>query len=307
MGDTNGYLIVGLCAMFVTLITTPIVRWFARERNWVAMPDERKVHTVPTPNVGGIALFAGAVAAIGLAWRMDRFSPLFQGNSELTGVLLGALVVLVIGARDDVKEVSAPARVIAIVGAGMMLVWFGVTMFYFRVPFLGVIQLGNDWIPIVTVVWLLGMVQAINLIDGLDGLAAGIVAIGSTAFFIYSRHLSGLGLLSEPNIGPLIAIITVGVCIGFLPYNFNGASIFMGDGGAYLLGLLVAVSTSVVGGRADPTTQAFSGQTYFFLAPLVIPLIILGVPIFDVAFAIVRRVSKRQGSQKQTRDICIID
>lgn len=295
MGDTNGYLIVGLCAMFVTLITTPIVRWFARERNWVAMPDERKVHTVPTPNVGGIALFAGAVAAIGLAWRMDRFSPLFQGNSELTGVLLGALVVLVIGARDDVKEVSAPARVIAIVGAGMMLVWFGVTMFYFRVPFLGVIQLGNDWIPIVTVVWLLGMVQAINLIDGLDGLAAGIVAIGSTAFFIYSRHLSGLGLLSEPNIGPLIAIITVGVCIGFLPYNFNGASIFMGDGGAYLLGLLVAVSTSVVGGRADPTTQAFSGQTYFFLAPLVIPLIILGVPIFDVAFAIVRRVSKRQG------------
>ena len=261
MGDTNGYLIVGLCAMFVTLITTPVVRWFAREHNWLALPDERKVHTVPTPNVGGIALFAGVVAALGLAWKMDRFSPLFQGNSEPTGVLLGALVVLVIGARDDVKEVSAPARVIAIVGAGMMLVWFGVTMFYFRIPFLGVIQLGNDWVPIVTVVWLLGMVQAINLIDGLDGLAAGIVAIGSTAFFIYSRHLSGLGLLSEPNIGPLIAIITVGVCIGFLPYNFNGASIFMGDGGAYLLGLLVAVSTSVVGGRADPTTQAFSGQT----------------------------------------------
>jgi UDP-GlcNAc:undecaprenyl-phosphate GlcNAc-1-phosphate transferase len=295
MGDTNGYLIVGLFAMFVTLITTPVVRWFAREHNWMALPDERKVHTVPTPNVGGIALFAGVVAALGLASRMDRFGPLFQGNSEPTGVLLGALVVLVIGARDDVKEVSAPARVIAIVGAGMMLVWFGVTMFYFRIPFLGVIQLGNDWIPIVTVVWLLGMVQAINLIDGLDGLAAGIVAIGSTAFFIYSRHLSGLGLLSEPNIGPLIAIVTVGVCIGFLPYNFNGASIFMGDGGAYLLGLLVAVSTSVVGGRADPTTQAFSGQTYFFLAPLLIPLIILGVPIFDVAFAIVRRVSKRQG------------
>jgi UDP-N-acetylmuramyl pentapeptide phosphotransferase/UDP-N-acetylglucosamine-1-phosphate transferase len=106
MGDTNGYLIVGLFAMFVTLITTPVVRWFARERNWVALPDERKVHTVPTPNVGGIALFAGVVAALTLASRMDRFGPLFQGNSEPTGVLLGALVVLVIGARDDVKEVS---------------------------------------------------------------------------------------------------------------------------------------------------------------------------------------------------------
>ena len=295
MGDTGGYLIVGFFAMFVTLVTTPLVRRFARHHNWVAMPSERKVHKVPTPDVGGIALFAGVVAALLLAWTMDRFSPLFNGNSEPRGVLLGAFVMLVVGTRDDVKEVSAPARVLATVGAAMVLVWFGVTMFYFRVPFFGVIQLSNDWIPIVTVIWLLGMVQAINLIDGLDGLAAGIVAIGSTAFFIYSRHLSGLGLLSEPNIGPLIAVITVGVCIGFLPYNFNGASIFMGDGGAYLLGLLVAVSTSVVGGRADPTTQAFSGQTYFFLAPLLIPLIILGVPVFDVLFAIVRRVSKRQG------------
>jgi UDP-GlcNAc:undecaprenyl-phosphate GlcNAc-1-phosphate transferase len=271
------------------------VRSFAKKRNWVALPDERKMHTVATPDVGGIAMFAGVVVALGLAWQMDRFSPLFRGNSEPRGILLAALLILVIGVIDDVRELSAPARVLATVGAAMILVQSGVTMFYFRIPFFGVIQLSSDWVPIVTVVWLLGMVQAINLIDGLDGLAAGIVAIGSTAFFIYSFHLSDLGLLSEPNIGPLIAVITIGVCVGFLPYNFNGASIFMGDGGAYLLGLLVAVSTSVVGGRADPTTQAFSGQTYFFLAPLVIPLIILGVPVFDVLFAIIRRVSKRQG------------
>lgn len=295
MGDTTGYLIVGLCAMVVTLVMTPIVRAIARSRNWVAMPGERKVHKVPTPNIGGVAMFVGVAVSLALAWRMDRFSHLFQGNSELIGVLIAALIVLIVGTRDDIHEVSAPARVLVMVGAAMVLVWFGVTMFYFRIPFAGVIQLSNDWIPMVTVVWLLVMVQSINLIDGLDGLAAGIVAIGSTAFFIYSRHLSGLGLLSEPNIGPLIAVITIGVCVGFLPYNFNGASIFMGDGGAYLLGLLVAVSTSVVGGRADPTTQAFSGQTYFFLAPVAIPLIILGVPVFDVLFAIVRRVSKRQG------------
>lgn len=295
MGDTTGYLIVGVCAMTVTFLTTPFVRAVARVKNWVAVPDERKVHTVPTPDVGGIAMFAGMLCALLLAWNMDRFSPLFDGNSELLGVLLGAMVVLGIGVMDDIREVSAPARVFGVIVTGMILVAAGVTMFYFRIPFLGVIQLSNDWVPIVTIVWLLGMTQAINLIDGLDGLAAGIVAIGSTAFFIYSQHLSGLGLLSEPNIGPLIAIITVGVCVGFLPFNFNGASIFMGDSGAYLLGFLVAVSTSVVGGRADPTTQAFSGQTYFFLAPLAIPLIILGVPVFDVAFAIVRRVVNRQG------------
>ena len=294
MGDISGYLIIGAVAMVVTAATTPLVRAFAIRHQWVALPDPRKMHTVATPDVGGIAMFVGLIAALFTAWQMDRFAPLFDGNSEPTGLLLGALVILIVGVRDDVKEVSAPARVVATVVTGMILVWFGVTMFYFRIPFLGVLQLSDDWVPIVTVFWLLGMTQAVNLIDGLDGLAAGIVAIGSTAFFIYSYHLSGLGLLSEPNIGPLIAIITVGVCVGFLPFNFNGASIFMGDGGAYLLGFLVAVSTSVVGGRADPTTQAFSGQTYFFLAPLVIPLIILGVPVFDVLFAIVRRVSKRQ-------------
>jgi UDP-GlcNAc:undecaprenyl-phosphate GlcNAc-1-phosphate transferase len=295
MGDTTGYLIVGACATTVTFLATPVVRGVARAKNWVAMPSDRKVHTVPTPDIGGVAMFVGVFCALLLAWRMDRFSPLFDGNSELMGVLLGAIVVLGIGAMDDIREVSAPARVFGVIVTGMILVTAGVTMFYFRIPFLGVIQLSNDWVPIVTIVWLLGMTQAINLIDGLDGLAAGIVAIGSTAFFVYSQHLSGLGLLSEPNIGPLVAIITVGVCVGFLPFNFNGASIFMGDSGAYLLGFLVAVSTSVVGGRADPTTQAFSGQTYFFLAPLAIPLIILGVPVFDVAFAIVRRVINRQG------------
>jgi UDP-GlcNAc:undecaprenyl-phosphate GlcNAc-1-phosphate transferase len=295
MADIGGYFIVGACAMGATLVTTPIVRGIARTRNWVAMPSDRKVHKVPTPDVGGLAMFAGVIVALFAAWRMDRFSMLFSGNSEPMGVLLAAAVMLGVGTRDDIKEVSAPARVLTTVFAGMILVWFGVTMFYFRVPFVGVIQVSNDWVAIVTVVWLLVMVQAINLIDGLDGLAAGIVAIGSTAFFIYSQHLSGLGLLSEPNIGPLIAVITVGVCVGFLPYNFNGASIFMGDGGAYLLGLLMAVSTSVVGGRADPTTQAFSGQTYFFLAPLAIPIIILGVPIFDVVFAIARRLINRQG------------
>ena len=126
-------------------------------------------------------------------------------------------------------------------------------MFFFRVPFLDVVVLSSDWIPLVTVLWMLGMSQAINLIDGLDGLAAGIVAIAAISFFLYSQHLSEQRLLLEPNIGPLIAIITVGICLGFLPHNFNPARIFMGDGGALLLGLLMAVSTSVVGGRADPT------------------------------------------------------
>jgi UDP-GlcNAc:undecaprenyl-phosphate GlcNAc-1-phosphate transferase len=294
MVDLGAYIIVGIVATAVTTLTTPVVRAIARQRHWLAMPNERTVHSVPTPNIGGVAMYIGVIVSLVVAWQMDQFSFVFDDNSEPLGVFIAATLILVVGTWDDLKNLSAPARVVGIIATALVMVYFGITMFYFRVPFLDVFQLGNDWIPMFTVLWLLVMTQSVNLIDGLDGLAAGIVAIASFSFFIYSFYLSNEGKLVEPNIGPLIAIITVGVCVGFLPFNFNRASIFMGDGGSYLLGLLMAISTTVVGGRTDPS-QSASSQTYFFLAPLFIPLIILGVPIFDVVFAILRRVRKRQG------------
>lgn len=296
MPDTAGYLFIGAVAAIVTFIATPLTVRLALRRGWVVAPDERRVHQVPTPHVGGIAMFLGFVVALALAWRMGRFSPIFNNNSEPMGVLLAALVIFATGLVDDVREISSPAKVTGTVIAGLFLVWFGATMFYFRVPFVDVFVLSDDWVPLITILWLIGMSQAINLIDGLDGLAAGIVAIAAASFFLYSRRLDTLGVLAQPNIGPLIAIIALGVCLGFLPHNFNNAKIFMGDSGALFLGLLMAVSTSVVGGRADPNSQAYiPGQTYFFLAPLFIPLFILGVPILDMIFAIVRRTVGRQG------------
>ena len=296
MPDTAGYLFIGAVAAIVTFLATPLTVRLALRRGWVVAPDERRVHQVPTPHVGGIAMFLGFIVALALAWRMGRFSPIFDNNSEPMGVLLAALVIFATGLVDDVREISSPAKVTGTVIAGLFLVWFGATMFYFRVPFVDVFVLSDDWVPLITILWLIGMSQAINLIDGLDGLAAGIVAIAAASFFLYSRRLDTLGVLAQPNIGPLIAIIALGVCLGFLPHNFNNAKIFMGDSGALFLGLLMAVSTSVVGGRADPNSQAYlPGQTYFFLAPLFIPLFILGVPILDMIFAIVRRSVGRQG------------
>ena len=297
MPGTGAYLLIGLIAAAATFVATPIVAWGARRLGWVVEPDERRVHKVATPDVGGIAMFAGFIVAFASARLMDTFDPLFARNSEPKGVLFAAAVMFLIGFVDDIREISAPAKVVGTVAVGVVLVYYGVTMFYFRVPFLDVIILSDDWVPLVTVLWLLGMTNAINLIDGLDGLAAGIVAIGAAAFFLYSQRLADpdIGMLTPPNIGPLVAILTVGICVGFLPHNFNPARIFMGDGGALLLGLLMAISTSVVGGRADPNTQRFVGQTYFFLAPLFIPLLILGVPILDTLFAIVRRAARRQG------------
>jgi len=294
--DTAGYLFIGVIAALVTFVSTPFVVKLATRMNWVVAPDERRVHKVPTPDVGGIAMFLGFIVALAIAWKMGRFSPVFDNNSEPLGVLLAAIVIFSTGLVDDIREISSPAKVTGTVIAGLVLVYFGATMFYFRVPFLDVFVLSNDWIPLITILWLMGMSQAINLIDGLDGLAAGIVAIAAASFFLYSRRLDDLGALAQPNIGPLIAIIALGVCLGFLPHNFNPAKIFMGDSGALFLGLLMAVSTSVVGGRADPNSQTYTpGQTYFFLAPLFIPLFILGVPILDTLFAIIRRAVKRQG------------
>ncbi|MGI9646020.1 MAG: glycosyltransferase family 4 protein [Ilumatobacteraceae bacterium] len=290
----SDYLLIGAVAAVTTFVVTPLVGGFARARGWVVEPNERSVHTTPIPDVGGVAMLVGFFVALLTAMLLGRFDVIFEDNSEPIGIALAALVVFATGFFDDIFDMAPPGKVTGVVLAGIILVWFGVTMFYFRVPFFDVIILSSDWTPLVTVLWLLGMTQAINFIDGLDGLAAGIVAIGSGAFFLYAIKLSDLGLLSDRNVGPMVAVITAGICVGFLPHNFNPARIFMGDSGAFLLGLLLAVSTSVVGGRADPNTQDFVGQTFFFFAPLAIPLLILGVPILDTAFAIVRRASKRQ-------------
>ncbi len=295
MPEFGSFLLIGAVAALVTFITTPLVGILARRQGWVYLPNDRTVHQSPLPDVGGLAMYVGLLAAMLTAWLLDVFDVLFASNSEPVGVLVAATIIYVVGFIDDVRGLSPPAKVAGTVLAGLALVQFGVVMYAFRLPFFdGPILLAQEWRPLVTVLWLLGMTQAINLIDGLDGLAAGIVAIGAGAFFLYSQELLDSDVISATNIGPLIAIIAVGVCVGFLPHNFNPARIMMGDGGALLLGLLLAVATSVVGGRADSFNQEFIGQTYFFLAPLAIPLLILGVPIFDLAFAIFRRATSRR-------------
>ncbi len=295
MPTLSSYLLIGAVAALATFLATPAVGWLARRRGWVYLPNDRTVHQTPLPDVGGLAMFVGFVAALVTAYFVGSFDVVFDNNSEPIGVFIAATVIFGVGFVDDVKEISAPAKVTGTVIAGLVLVWFGVVMFVFRLPFYdGPIILSDDLKPLITVLWLLGISQAINLIDGLDGLAAGIVAIGAFAFFLYSQKLTDLSLLDSGNVGPLLAMIAVGLCVGFLPHNFNPARIMMGDGGALLLGLLLAVSTSVVGGRADSFSDEFIGQTYFFLAPLAIPVLILGVPILDTLFAIVRRATGRK-------------
>ncbi len=287
-----GYAAVLLVAALATYVFAFAVRRVAVRVGAVVLPDERKVHASPTPTVGGAAMFFAFLLAMWVASLIPQFRPVFTGSSEPLGVVLGASVIFVLGLVDDFWEVSAPAKLAGQVLAGSVLYFLGVTMFYFRLPFLDFIVLSPDLAPLVTVLWVVAIANAVNLIDGPDGLAAGIVAIAAAAFFVYGDRLFDAGLLGGENVGPLVAVVACGICLGFLPHNFHPARIFMGDSGAMLLGLLMAASTMVVGGR---TADQFSGQTYFFFAPMFIPLIVLGVPILDTAFAIVRRTVRRAG------------
>lgn len=286
------YLIVMATAVVVTSATVLPLKHLSERFGAMAQPGDRTVHAKPTAVLGGAALYLGLLAAIGVAWFFPQFDPLFEAPRNLIGILVASTVLFVAGLIDDLREISAPAKLASMVLAGSVLSLVGMTIIYFRVPFLGFTVLPPDMSALVTVLWVVGMANAVNLIDGLDGLAAGIVLIASGSFFLYGWRLLDVDVVDPSNVGPLIAIATAGVCLGFLPWNFNPASIFMGDSGALLLGGLLASSTIAVGGQSD---DPFSGQAWFFFAPLVIPLLILGVPVLDVAFALIRRATKRQG------------
>ncbi len=292
------YLGVFATAAVATWLLGFPVRTIAVRVGAVVPPGPDRVHTRPLPTLGGAAMFLAFFVAMFVAAQTKHFAPVFNSSSEPMGVMLAATLIFGVGALDDLLEVSPPAKFAGQVLAGSVLYFLGVSMFYFRIPFGDLFVLSRDIAPLATVLWVAAIANAVNLIDGLDGLAAGVVGIGALAFAVYGARLTDAGLLTQDNIGPLIAIIACGVCAGFLPHNFHPARIMMGDSGALFLGLLMATSTLVVGGRID---DAFSGQTYFFYAPLFIPFFILGVPILDTASATIRRAIRRTGiSQRDT-------
>jgi UDP-GlcNAc:undecaprenyl-phosphate/decaprenyl-phosphate GlcNAc-1-phosphate transferase len=282
------YLVAFFVAGAVTFLLTPVFRKLAISIGVLDHPSDRGVHEKPTPYLGGLAMLAGLTSALWVASHLGPMREALAGRTELWGVAAGGAVVCAMGALDDMREVSAPAKIAGQILAGSVMSFLGITMLYFRIPFGDFVVLGRDLAPLATIVWVVGMTNAINIIDGLDGLASGVVGLASIAFFIFSFTFLRQGVIGESNVGPLIAAVTAGVALGFLPWNWNPARIFMGDSGSYLLGILMAASTIVVGGN---TPDVFPGKTYFFFAPLAVPLVILGVAIFDAGFAVLRRVA----------------
>ena len=290
--------VIGAAAL-VTVVTTPVLQRLSFRIGAVQKPDERRVHTQPTALLGGAAILLGFLAGLFVAWRSSDFGPVFDASTIPLGVALGAVVMFAVGQLDDLRDVSPPAKIAGTVLSGSILSIAGVSILFFRIPFAGLLSLSPDMSALLTVLWVIGMTTAINYVDGLDGLAAGIVAIAAAALLLYCERLDDVGAVGTDNVGPIIAAAVLGACIGFLPHNFHPAKIFMGDAGALLLGLLMAAATIAVGGNTD---VQFSGQTFFFFAPLFIPLVILGVPIFDTAFSILRRARRGSGVTVADKD-----
>jgi UDP-GlcNAc:undecaprenyl-phosphate GlcNAc-1-phosphate transferase len=281
------YLLILAVAAGVSFLATPLVKRFAARIGAVDVPDDRKVHTTPTPTLGGLAIFAGVVAGLGVAHSMGHFRSLFQTSSEPIGVLVAGAAMVALGTVDDVRGMKASTKLAGQVAATGILILAGVQVFYFWLPGAGLISLGSDMSALITVVWTILVINAVNLIDGLDGLAAGVAAVAAAALFAYTFRSTG-GAASTAG---LLAVLVIGSCSGFLPHNFNPAKNFMGDSGSLLLGMLLASATvSGVGRTLEPDLSDVAG----LIIPVLLPIFVLAVPLADTAFAVLRRIRGRR-------------
>ena len=262
----------------ICLIITPIVIKFSKKFNLVDIPkDERRVHSKPMPRVGGIAIVISMLLGLGIYYIITRNIPSIALNKKFLGYLLGGIVIFAMGLIDDIVNLKARYKFLFQLAAAFIVYLFGIRISGIKIPFIYTDIINFGWLDLpITLLWIIGITNAINLIDGLDGLAAGISAISATALLIIfittSASLEAI----------VITAVLVGATLGFLPYNFNPAKTFMGDVGSNYLGFTLA-TVSILG----------FAKGYTILA-IIVPIIALGVPIFDTLFAMIRRFLKGQ-------------
>jgi UDP-GlcNAc:undecaprenyl-phosphate GlcNAc-1-phosphate transferase len=256
---------VALFAFLITFLITPLIKKIALKLGITDKPTDRKIHKIPTAQLGGIAIWAGFVSAVLVNITLDKI---------LWGIIVGATLIVIIGIIDDIFSMPPWIKLISQIIIAFITFKFGIAIFFITNPLGGVFYL--KWLALpLTIFWIVGMINTINLIDGLDGLAAGISAI--SAFII-----AAVAALSGQYAVTILALAVFGASVGFLRYNFSPAQIFMGDTGSMFLGYILA-STTIIGVLKSPITMSLS-----------IPLLILGVPISDTIFAIFRRIKKKQ-------------
>lgn len=266
------YLIACTLSLIISLILTPLLRDFAIRMNWVDLPDDRKIHKKPIPRIGGIAiLIAASIPLLGMAFWNNRLSRMFlQDTNLIWSLVCGVGIIAVVGILDDLFNIRARYKLLGQTGAGLVVFSFGMKISCISLPFLGVVCF-PEWISLViTVFWVTLVINAINLIDGMDGLAGSVVTLAGVSLFMMS-------IMEENFLAALLLICFVGGTIGFLVYNLNPASVFLGDTGSMSLGFVLSL------------TAIHSSQKSYTIFSMIAAIMVLGLPIFDLSMAIVRR------------------
>jgi len=264
-------------ALVLSLAATPAVKIFAVRVGAIDVPkDARRVHQSPIPRLGGLAIFVGFVLSVVIFAEI---------TVQVRGILIGSVIIVILGVLDDIMSLRAYIKLLVQIVAALIAVFHGVIIEVFSHPLVFLdaeyVFLGVLTIP-VTVIWIVGITNSVNLVDGLDGLAVGVSTISSVVMLVIAL------MVSEPNVAIIMAALA-GACVGFLPYNFNPAKIFMGDTGALLLGYVLA-TVSIIG--------LFK---FYAIVSFAAPFLVLAVPFFDTSFAFLRRLVKGKNPMSPDR------
>jgi UDP-GlcNAc:undecaprenyl-phosphate GlcNAc-1-phosphate transferase len=275
----------------MTYLLTSAVRVFAIRAGAVAVPRVRDVHVIPTPRLGGLGMFGGVVAGIALAANLPALNRGFAYTTDMTAVIAAGTVIVLVGVVDDRWGLDALTKFVGQLTAAGVLVLLGISWLQLYIPFaeIGTLVLDPLQAGLLTVAITVATINAINFVDGLDGLAAGLGLIAAAAICMFS-----LGLLRDQGGDvsyyppALISVALAGACLGFLPHNFSPARIFMGDSGAMLIGLLLAAASTSASGRI--AVNAYGPADIFtLLSPLILVAAVVFIPMLDMLLAVIRR------------------
>ena len=288
----RAYLLVALITAVISYLATWGVRFIAKKYDIHPAIRERDVHKQPTPRIGGVAIFIAIASGVVAAGSFGWFESIFRDPGPIWAILGAGALIVVVGLLDDLIELDWTAKMGGQVAAAWILASSGVQIVSLPI---GGLTVGSFGVSLAITVFVVVLVMnAVNFIDGLDGLAAGVVGIGTMAFFIYSYLLAQqTSPTNYFSLAGMLSAVVLGAIAGFLPHNFSPAKIFMGDSGAMLLGLLMATSAIAVTGSIDPATVT-RNDLLPALIPLVLPVIILILPLLDLLLAVVRRIRRGQ-------------
>ncbi|EFA22612.1 MraY family glycosyltransferase [Bifidobacterium gallicum] len=291
------YLFIAAVAACATYLFTPLIRHLAIRLGAVGQVRKRDVHTIPTPRMGGVAMLCGYVVSMLFASHIPFLKSVFHANAQAWVVLAGGVLICLLGVADDVWDLDWMLKLAGQLLIAVFVAWGGLQII--TLP-LGTLITASPTLSIaITALLIVVSINAVNFVDGLDGLAAGIVAIGGIAFGIYSYILARTSP-SYASLATLIDIAMVGICCGFLLHNWHPAKLFMGDSGSMLLGYLITCASIVMTGRIDPASVHASIYLPAFM-PILLPILVLFLPVLDMILAITRRLSKGQSPMHPDR------